>query len=93
MFEFHDVTPGIPYQLSITAKNFSEWTSPPLLLNPGQFKIVTGVQLRIAIERTTLDVHYDPVEVATEQCKAEEKQRVFGIIPNFTFTMRTILHR
>jgi len=23
-----------------------------------------------------LDIHYDPVEVATEQLKAEEKQRV-----------------
>jgi hypothetical protein len=44
---------------------------------------VTGIQLRIATEHTTVDVHYDPVEVATEQLKSEEKQRVFGIIPNF----------
>lgn len=44
---------------------------------------MTGIQLRIAIEHTTVDVHYDPVEVATEQFKAEEKQHVFGIIPNF----------
>jgi len=83
MFEFHDVTPGITYQLSITAQDFSEWTSPPIILNPDQFKIVSDIQLRIATERTTVDVHYDPVEVATEQFKAEEKQRVFGIIPNF----------
>ena len=83
MFEFHDVTPGIPYQLSISAKDFADWVSPPIILNPDQFKIVTGIQLRIATERTTVDVHYDPVEVATEQFKAEEKQRVFGIIPNF----------
>jgi Carboxypeptidase regulatory-like domain len=83
MFEFHDVTPGITYQLSITAQDLSDWTSPPIILNPDQFKIVTDIQLRIATERTTVDVHYDPVEVATEQFKAEEKQRVFGIIPNF----------
>jgi hypothetical protein len=83
MFEFHDLTPGITYQLSITAHDFSDWTSPPIILNPDQFKIVTDIQLRIATERTTVDVHYDPVEVATEQFKAEEKQRVFGIIPNF----------
>jgi hypothetical protein len=83
MFEFHDVTPGITYQLSISAKDFADWVSPPIILNPDQFKIVTGIQLRIATERTTVDVHYDPVEVATEQFKAEEKQRVFGIIPNF----------
>ena len=82
-FEFHDVKPGIPYQLSISAKGFADWTCPPITLSPDQFKIVTGIQLRIATERTTVDVHYDPVEVATEQLKAEEKQRVFGIIPNF----------
>jgi hypothetical protein len=82
MFQFNDVTPGIPYQLSISAKDFADWTSPPIIVNPGQFKIVSGIQLRIATERTTVDVHYDPVEAATEQFKAEEKQRVFGIIPN-----------
>jgi hypothetical protein len=83
MFEFHDVTPGITYQLSISAKDFADWVSPPIRLNPDQFKIVTGIQLGIATERTTVDVHFDPVEVATEQFKAEEKQRVFGLIPNF----------
>jgi hypothetical protein len=83
LFEFHDVKPGIPYQLSISAKGFAGWTSPPITLSPDQFKIVTGIQLRIATEATIVDVHFDPIEVATEQLKAEEKQRVFGIIPNF----------
>ena len=82
MFEFHGVTPAITYQLRISAKNFADWTSAPIILSPDQFKIVTGIQLRIATERTAVDVHYDPVEVATEQFKAEEKQRVFGVIPN-----------
>jgi Carboxypeptidase regulatory-like domain len=83
MFEFHDVTPGVTYHLSISARDFADWISPPIILNPDQFKIVTGIQLRIVTERTTVDVHYDPVEVATEQLRAEEKQRVLGIIPNF----------
>ena len=82
-FEFHDVKPGTPYQINITARDFAEWTSPTITLEAGQFKIVTGIQLRIEVEHTTVDVHYDPVEVATEQFKAEEQQRVFGIIPNF----------
>jgi carboxypeptidase family protein len=86
MFEFQDVTPGITYQLSISAKDFGDWTSTPITLNPDQFKIVSGIQLRIATESTTVDVHYDPVEVATEQFKAEETQRVFGVIPNFYVT-------
>jgi len=83
MFEFHDVTPGIAYRLRVSAKDFADWISTPITVNPNQFKIVTGIQLRIATERTNVDVHYDPVEVAAEQFKAEEKQRVFGIIPNF----------
>lgn len=83
MFEFHDVTSGITYQISISANDFEDWTSTPITLNPDQFKIVSGIQLRIATERTVVDVHYDPVEVATEQFRAEEKQRVFGIVPNF----------
>jgi Carboxypeptidase regulatory-like domain len=82
-FEFNDVKPGTPYQINITAKDFAGWESPTIILDPGQFKIVTDIQLRIETERTTVDVHYDPLEVATQQFKAEEKQRVFGIIPNF----------
>jgi len=83
MFEFHSVTPGIPYQLSISAKDYDDWISTPIILNPDQFKIVTGIQLRIPPYRIVVDVHYDPVKVAAEQFKAEERQRVFGIIPNF----------
>jgi Carboxypeptidase regulatory-like domain len=82
-FEFHGVKPGIAYQLCVSAEGFADWTSPPITLSPDQFKIVTGIQLRIATDRTTIDVHYDSIEVATEQLKVEEKQRVFGIIPNF----------
>jgi Carboxypeptidase regulatory-like domain len=82
-FEFNDLKPATSYQVNITARGFAEWTSPAITLGPGQFKIVTGIQLRIATEHTTVDVHYDPVEVATEQFKSEEQQRAFGIIPNF----------
>lgn len=83
LFQFNDVTPGTAFQLSVSAKDFADWTSPLITVDPAQFKIVTGIELRIATARTIVDVHYDPVEVATEQFKAEEKQRVFGVIPNF----------
>jgi hypothetical protein len=81
-FEFNGVGPET-YHVKISAQGFADWTSPPITLSPGQFRIVGGIRLRIATGRTTVDVHYDPIEVATEQFKAEEKQRVFGIIPNF----------
>jgi hypothetical protein len=82
-FEFRDLEPGIPYQISISAKELADWTSSSITLAPGQFKILAGIQLRIETARTEVQVHYDPVEVATEQFKAEEHQRVFGVIPNF----------
>jgi hypothetical protein len=85
-FEFHQVKPGISYEIRITAKDFADWTSEAITLDPGQFKIVGGIKLRIRPELTKVQVTYDPVEVATEQFKAEQQQRVFGVIPNFYVT-------
>ena len=82
-FEFHDVQPGVPYEITIAAPDFAEWKSSSMTLEPGQFKIVTGIQLEIPTEVTQVQVTYDPVQVATEQLKAEEHQRVLGIVPNF----------
>lgn len=82
-FQFRLIKPGVPYHVRIAAKNFAEWASPAITIHPGQFKIVTDIQLRVATEQTTVQVTYNPVEVATEQLKEEETQRVFGIVPNF----------
>ncbi|HVO60087.1 MAG TPA: carboxypeptidase-like regulatory domain-containing protein [Terriglobales bacterium] len=82
-FEFHDVKPGISYQVHISAPGFADWQSPAVILDSGQFKIVADIQLRIQTELTTVQVTYDPVEVATEQVKVQEQQRVLGFIPNF----------
>jgi Carboxypeptidase regulatory-like domain len=82
-FQFSNLEPGVPYQVSIRVKDFADWTSSTITLEPGQFKILAGIQLHIETQRTEVQVHYDPLEVATEQFKAEEHQRVFGVIPNF----------
>ena len=82
-FEFEDVKPGTPYQVSVHADGFSDWTSPVVAVEPGQFKILTDVQLRISVALTTVEVTYNPVEVATQQVKIAEQQRVLGFIPNF----------
>jgi hypothetical protein len=47
MFQLKDVTPSITYQLSISAKDFAGWTSRPVIVSPGQFKIVTGIQCEL----------------------------------------------
>jgi hypothetical protein len=82
-FEFHDVKPGTPYHLTVSAEGLGEWTSPAVNLEPNQYKILTDIQLRVATVRTTVNVTQTAEEVATEQVKVAEKQRIFGIIPNF----------
>jgi Carboxypeptidase regulatory-like domain len=85
-FEFKDLEPGANYHVIISAKGFASWTSPDVPLKPGQYVILKSSKLQIAGALTTINVAA-PVasaeEIATEQVKAEEQQRVFGIIPNF----------
>jgi hypothetical protein len=82
-FQFSRLRPEIPYQIKIAAEGFAEWMSSAITLQPGQFKIVADIRLRIRIEQTAVQVTYDPAEAATEQFKIQETQRVWGILPNF----------
>jgi Carboxypeptidase regulatory-like domain len=82
-FEFQNVKPGIAYQVNVSAKGFSDWHSSVLVLEPSQFKILADIELHIEAQRTTINVRYDPVQVASEQVNVEEQQRIFGFIPNY----------
>jgi hypothetical protein len=81
-FEFNDVEPE-RYQVKISAEGFADWTSPELALKPGQYMILTVPRLQIAVAFSSVTVGYSAEEVATEEVKLAEKQRIFGIIPNF----------
>jgi len=83
VFEFKDLAPGTPYRVTISAKGFNKWASAAVILNPGQTLILTGSQLQIAEGHATVTVYAYSEEIATEQVKIEEQQRVFGFIPNF----------
>jgi hypothetical protein len=82
-FELKNLEPGTDYHLTISASGFANWTSPTIILKPSQFLILTDCKLRVAEMLTTVNVVYSSAEIATEQVRQEEKQRVFGIIPNF----------
>jgi Carboxypeptidase regulatory-like domain len=85
-FEFNNVEPGSTYHVTVRAQGFADWISPPVSPNPGQYAILTGSKLHIAQALTTITVAApaaSPEEIAAEQVKIEEKQRIFGIIPNF----------
>lgn len=81
-FEFEALKAGT-YTISITAQGFAAWTSPPIVAAPSQYVIVPESKLKPNEVHTTVSVNYSPEEVATEQVKAEEQQRVLGFIPNF----------
>jgi hypothetical protein len=82
-FEFDDVRPSVPYHIIVAATDFVEWTSPAIVLEPGQVDLLGGVALRLVTQNTTVHVTYNPAEIAIQQLKVEETQRVLGVIPNF----------
>jgi hypothetical protein len=80
-FSFSDVPPG-PFHLTVTADGFnSQETSGTL--QPGETAIVPKVTLVVATAMTEVKVALTAPEVAEEQLKDQEKQRVLGVIPNF----------
>ena len=84
-FVFHDVTPGIAYQITVAAEGFAEWSSS-VTVEPGQEKTLTDVTLHILAVQRAVTVTYSSKEVAAQQLKAEEQQRVLRFIPNLYVT-------
>ncbi len=80
-FAFPNVTPGIAYQITVTAEGFAEWSSS-FTVEPGQEKTLTDIKLRILTVQRAVTVSYSSKEVAVQQLKAEEQQRIFRFIPN-----------
>jgi hypothetical protein len=82
-FEFNNVEPGT-YQVTVSAAGFATWSSPDITLKPGQYAILPGTKLRVAEAITSITVTPESTqEIAAEQVKIEEQQRIFGIVPNF----------
>ncbi len=81
VFVFTAVPPG-SYVVVINAEGMEPYTSAAIVLTAGQTYDVPRKLLAIASANTTVEVRPADV-VAAEQIKAEEKQRLFGIIPDF----------
>ena len=84
-FEFNQLDAGT-FRITISAQDFAIWSSPDIILKPGQYVILTGAKLHIAAAQTTISVASSaatPEELSDEQVKILEQQRVFGVIPNF----------
>ena len=83
-FSFANVAPG-PFHLSITSTGFApqEFSGN---LRSGEAYRIPPITLALATAITEVRVVPSPVEVAEEQIKDQEKQRVLGVLPNFYVT-------
>ena len=77
-----DALPAGSYVITVKSTGFQEYRSATFTLTEHRAFQVPTMVLSIATVTTSVDVQ--PTEViAAQQMKAEEKQRVFGIIPDF----------
>src|SRR5215469_4572493 len=80
-FSFTKIPPG-SYLVMVSAKGFAPFTSPEFDVTEQQTYEVLNVSLSVAT--ANIEVMVRPTDlIAAEQIKAEEKQRLMGVIPNF----------
>lgn len=84
-FEFDRVNPSTPVRVEVSASELKNWTSNEITLQPGQFFILTDVTLAVAPLETSISA-VTQEQVAAEQIKLQEQQRVMRVIPNFYVT-------
>jgi len=80
-FSFIAILPG-SYFVIVNAKGFALFTSAEFVVAAQQTYEVPGVSLSLAGMNSEVTVHPTDV-IAAEQVRAEEKQRLVGILPNF----------
>ncbi len=80
-FSFASVAPG-PFQLTITSDGFATQASSGTLPS-GETYTVPQIALALATAAMEVRVIPSPTEVAEDQIKVQEKQRVLGVVPNF----------
>jgi len=74
--------PAGSYLVIVNAQGFAPFTSKEFVVTAQQSYEILNIALSVATTSTEVTVR--PTEViAAEQIKAEEKQRVLGVIPNF----------
>jgi len=80
-FSFANVAPG-PFQITVTSELFNTQNASGIL-HPGEILVLPQIVFALATEATQVQVNVPRVEVAEEEIRVEEKQRIFGVIPNF----------
>ena len=81
---FSNVSPG-PFVMTVVVEGFTSQSFSGTL-RPGENYSVPQMSLSLATNVTEVRVELSTIEIAQEQMKEEEKQRVLGIFPNFYIT-------
>ncbi|HSZ20463.1 MAG TPA: carboxypeptidase-like regulatory domain-containing protein [Candidatus Acidoferrum sp.] len=80
-FAFEPIPPG-SYRVLINAKDLEPFESAEILVTVQEAYKMPPILLRVATANTQMTVR--PIDVvAAEEIKAEEQQRLIGIVPNF----------
>jgi Carboxypeptidase regulatory-like domain len=85
-FQFEGLKAGVPYRITITARDLESWKSQTIILAQGEYFIQPDIKLVVPDQVASVTVYANLDQIATEQVEVETKQRVFGIIPNFYVT-------
>jgi hypothetical protein len=80
-FAFTNLPPGT-YFITVNANEFEPYTSAKFTISTGQAYELPNIQLSIATQKQVVVVR--PTEVIAQmQMKAQERQRLIGVLPNF----------
>jgi hypothetical protein len=71
------------YKLTVASSGFAPSTQPDIILHLNESDLLSPIVLHLAAASTNVDVTFTKHDLAEEQIKQEEKQRIFAIIPNF----------
>jgi len=83
-FVFSNVAPG-PFHLTLSSEGLASQEIAGTV-QPGQPYVIPLAMMTVATQVTEVRVSLTREELAEVQIREEEKQRVFGIIPNFYVT-------
>jgi hypothetical protein len=86
-FNFLAVDPGT-YRIMITANGFAPWTSSTMIIQKGVPFELPSIVLQVASASNSVSVSVSQHDIAEEQIKEEEKQRLIGIFPEFHVSYR-----
>ncbi|HEV3057012.1 MAG TPA: carboxypeptidase-like regulatory domain-containing protein, partial [Vicinamibacterales bacterium] len=83
-FFFSNVLPG-PYRLTVSAPGFADRALSGAL-DSGEVSTLLPIRLTLAVGDVAVDVTPTRMERAERQIKAQERQRLLGVLPNFFVT-------